>query len=82
MKAIRRFTVRTVLPGPLQPLEELVLNLRWSWHNETIELFRSVDPELWDAVRHDPVRLLGEVSAERLAALAGDRRFLRRLQDA
>ncbi|MGH3388140.1 MAG: alpha-glucan family phosphorylase, partial [Actinomadura sp.] len=42
----------------------------------------SVDPELWDAVRHDPVRLLGEVSAERLAALAGDRRFLRRLQDA
>jgi glycogen phosphorylase len=82
VKAIRRFTVRTVLPEPLRPLEELVLNLRWSWHNETIELFRSVDPELWESVRHDPVRLLGEVSAERLAALAGDRRFLRRLQDA
>jgi starch phosphorylase len=82
VKAIRRFTVRTVLPEPLRQLEELVLNLRWSWHNETIELFRSVDPALWETVRHDPVKLLGEVSAERLTALAADRRFLRRLQDA
>jgi starch phosphorylase len=79
VKAIRRFTVRTVLPAELQQLEELVLNLRWSWHHETLDLFRSVDPELWEAVGHDPVRLLGEVSSERLAALAADRRFLRRL---
>ncbi len=82
VKAIRRFTVRTVLPEPLQPLEELVLNLRWSWHPETLDLFASVDPELWEATRHDPVRLLGEVSAERLAALTNDRRFLRALDDA
>ncbi|GAA2093363.1 glycosyltransferase family 1 protein [Actinomadura alba] len=82
VKAIRRFTVRTVLPEPLRQLEELVLNLRWSWHNETLDLFRSVDPDLWESVRHDPVKLLGEVSPQRLAALAADRRFLRRLQDA
>ena len=82
MKAIRRFTVRTVLPEPLRPLEELVLNLRWSWHSETLELFRAVDPDLWDAVGHDPVRLLGEVSADRLTALAADKRFLRRLGEA
>jgi glycogen phosphorylase len=82
VKAIRRFTVRTVLPEPLQPLEELVLNLRWSWHHETLELFRSVDPDLWETVHHDPVRLLGEVSAARLAVLAADKRFLRRLDDA
>ncbi|WP_457028054.1 alpha-glucan family phosphorylase [Kitasatospora sp. P5_F3] len=81
MKAIRRFTVRTVLPEQLQPLHELALNLRWSWHPETRELFRSVDPEVWSAVGEDPVRLLGEVPAARLAALAADRRFLRRLGD-
>ncbi|MGP4027818.1 alpha-glucan family phosphorylase [Actinomadura sp. 3N407] len=81
MKAIRRFTVRTVLPEPLRQLEELVLNLRWSWHHETLDLFRAVDPALWQAVHHDPVRLLGEVAPERLARLAEDRRFLRRLQD-
>ncbi|HET9381080.1 MAG TPA: alpha-glucan family phosphorylase [Streptomyces sp.] len=76
MKAIRRFTVRPVLPEPLRPLSELARNLRWSWHAETRDLFRSVDPRQWDG---DPVRLLGGVSPGRLAELAGDAEFLRRL---
>ncbi|MEC4019720.1 alpha-glucan family phosphorylase [Streptomyces sp. H27-D2] len=79
MKAIRRFTVRPVLPEPLRPLSDLARNLRWSWHPETRELFQAVDPAGWQAAGCDPVRLLGAVSAERLAALAEDRRFLRRL---
>jgi starch phosphorylase len=79
VKAIRRFTVRPVLPEPLGPLSDLARNLRWSWHTETRELFRCVDPEGWRAVGGDPVRLLGNVSATRMAELAKDRRFLRRL---
>ncbi|MFI1827933.1 alpha-glucan family phosphorylase [Streptomyces sp. NPDC020412] len=79
MKAIRRFTVRPVLPAPLHPLSDLARNLRWSWHTETRELFQAVDPDGWRRVGGDPVRLLGSVSAARLAELAGDRRFLRRL---
>jgi starch phosphorylase len=82
VKAIRRFTVRTVLPEPLQALGELALNLRWSWHPETRDLFREVEPETWEAAGRDPVRLLGQVAPARLAALAVDRRFLRRLGDA
>ncbi|MFJ7267926.1 alpha-glucan family phosphorylase [Streptomyces sp. NPDC099050] len=79
MKAIRRFTVRPVLPETLSPLADLARNLRWSWHAETRELFQSVDPEGWQAACGDPVRLLGAVSAARITELAGDRRFLRRL---
>ncbi|MFF7727439.1 alpha-glucan family phosphorylase [Streptomyces sp. NPDC008001] len=79
MKAIRRFSVRPVLPEPLRPLSELARNLRWSWHPETRELFQAVDPEGWRAAAGDPLRLLGSVPAERLAALADDRRFRRRL---
>ena len=79
MKAIRRFTVRPVLPDPLRPLSDLARNLRWSWHTETRDLFQSVDPERWAACEGDPVRLLGSVPPARLAELAGDRRFLRRL---
>ncbi len=70
MRALRRFTVRLALPQPLAPLGELVMNLRWSWHPQSLDLFRSVDPQTWDAVGQDPVRLLGEVSPERLAELA------------
>ncbi|MFF8944850.1 glycosyltransferase family 1 protein [Streptomyces sp. NPDC014864] len=79
MKAIRRFTVRPVLPEPLRPLSELARNLRWSWHAETRDLFQSVDPERWASSGGDPVRLLGSVAPARLAELGADRRFLRRL---
>ncbi|MGW2651895.1 glycosyltransferase family 1 protein [Streptomyces sp. NPDC001393] len=79
MKAIRRFTVRPVLPEPLRPLSDLARNLRWSWHAETRDLFQSVDPEAWAAAGGDPVRTLGRVRPARLAELAADRRFLRRL---
>ncbi|MEU4577147.1 alpha-glucan family phosphorylase [Nonomuraea sp. ATR24] len=82
MRAIRRFTVRTVLPAELAALGELVHNLRWSWHPETMDLFAEVDAALWEQVGHDPVALLGAVGHERLAELAADRRFQRRLADA
>ena len=45
VRAIRRFTVRPVLPEPLQALGELAGNLRWSWHPETQDLFESVDAD-------------------------------------
>jgi starch phosphorylase len=80
VRALRRFTVRLALPEPLAPLGELVMNLRWSWHHPSLDLFASVDPETWEAVDKDPVRLLGEVSPERLAELAQDQDFLTRLQ--
>ncbi|WP_030421362.1 glycosyltransferase family 1 protein [Streptomyces sp. SCSIO 75703] len=79
MKAIRRLTVRPVLPDPLRPLSDLARNLRWSWHTETRELFRSVDPGCWSACGADPVRLLGTVPPARLAELAADPGFLERL---
>ncbi len=79
MRALRRFTVRLALPTPLAPLAELVLNLRWSWHFASLDLFESIDPDAWQAVGHDPVRLLGEVSPERIAELAGDQDFLGRM---
>jgi starch phosphorylase len=82
VRAIRRLTVRTVLPHELEPLGELVSNLRWSWHQKTQDVFAAVDPELWEQVGRDPVRLLGEVPSERLAELVKDEVFLARVRDA
>jgi len=69
--------VRPVLPDALQPLGDLVNNLRWCWHPETQDLFETVDPDLWRECKYDPVRLLGSVSSRRLRQLAADRKFLR-----
>ncbi|MEU3395117.1 alpha-glucan family phosphorylase [Streptomyces filamentosus] len=77
MKAIRRFTVRPVLPDTLRPLAALARNLRWSWHEPTRALFDSLAPE--GLAGADPVRVLGALEAARLTALAADPGFLARL---
>jgi glycogen phosphorylase len=84
MKALRSFTVRPRLPSALGCLEDLAMNLRWSWDARTRDLFRWVDPDAWESGRHDPVRLLGSVSRNRLAQLESDpgfRSFLSEVHD-
>ncbi|WP_435771659.1 alpha-glucan family phosphorylase [Nocardioides sp. SYSU DS0651] len=79
MRAIRRFTVRPVLPAPLAALGELAANLRWSWDRATQDLFHAADPDLWQSTGRDPVRLLGEVPADRWEQLATDESFVQRV---
>jgi starch phosphorylase len=82
VRAIRRFTVRVTLPQPLAPLHDLMLNLRWSWHPPTVELFESIDPAGWAASGGDPVAMLSSMRPGQLGALAGNEDFLRRLDAA
>lgn len=72
VKAIRRFTVRTVLPEPIRPLARLASNLRWSWHRPTRELFATLNPRIWAESGNDPVSFLGLASREEFAELAAD----------
>ncbi|TFC13044.1 glycosyltransferase family 1 protein [Cryobacterium algoritolerans] len=76
MKAIRKFTVRTVLPESLAALDELAGNLRWSWHEPTRQLFEHIAPELWREIGADPVALLGSVDPARLEALSRDHDYV------
>jgi starch phosphorylase len=79
VKALRRFTVRTHLPDRLAALEQLSVNLQWSWHKPTQDLFAAIDENLWAQCGGDPVELLGAISPTRLDELAVDREFLDRL---
>ncbi|MCW2842121.1 MAG: alpha-glucan phosphorylase, partial [Nocardioides sp.] len=80
MRAIRRFTVRPVLPPALAALGELAGNLRWSWHPATQDVFAALDADLWESTGHDPVKLLGAVGRARFDELAADASFLERLR--
>jgi starch phosphorylase len=82
VRAIRRFTVRTVLPEPLAALGELALNLRWSWHPSTRNLFFGIDEQRWAVAAGDPVRLLGMLTPEELSRLAQDPAFVERVRTA
>ncbi len=73
--------MRAAFPDQLAKLVDIVDNLRWSWHPDSLDLFESVDPQLWQDCRQNPGRMLGEISPQRIDKLAKDRRFLRRLDD-
>jgi starch phosphorylase len=59
-----------VLPERIGRLSELAYNLWWSWHPEAQRLFSEVDPVLWEAVYHSPVRFLNEVRRRSLDVAA------------
>src|SRR2546429_3867324 len=56
-----------------------MLNLRWSWHADTRDLFAAIDPAGRPEAGRDPPALLGEVPPEHLARLAADPGYLARL---
>ena len=66
------------MPRTLERLPELAQNLWWSWHSDARDLFRGLDETLWRETRHNPVRLLHEITPERLTRAAEDPDTLRR----
>ncbi|MEO7754602.1 MAG: alpha-glucan family phosphorylase [Terracoccus sp.] len=82
MKAIRRFSVRTVLPSRIEGLGDLASNLRWSWHPPTRDLFESIDAKKWAGANEDPVKLLSRLSGTQLEQLAADDDFVARVDAA
>ena len=62
MLKLRTYTVVPAIPDALAPLRELAHNLWYSWNEPARELFRRLDPDLWDDVTGNPVRLLAHVS--------------------
>ncbi|MGO8917352.1 MAG: alpha-glucan family phosphorylase [Stellaceae bacterium] len=67
------------LPAELAPLEDLALDLRWTWSHEADALWKRVDAEAWDRTRN-PWTILQNVSTEQLRELADDRSFVDHLE--
>ena len=71
-----------MLPPQLSHLDRLAANLRWSWHAPTRDLFAWLDPQLWERVEHNPVRMVDSLSADRLADLSASADVVERVDAA
>ena len=80
-RPVKTFTAVPSLPPSIERLRELAYNVRWAWHEDTLDLFRRLDPELWTETDHNPVRLLGTIPQQRLLEAAGDEGYLAQLHD-
>jgi starch phosphorylase len=55
-------------------LAELALDMRWSWNHATDEVWRRLDPGLWE-ITHNPWVVLQTVSRERIERTLADAAF-------
>ncbi|MFT3686299.1 MAG: DUF3417 domain-containing protein [Phycisphaerales bacterium] len=76
---IQSFRVVPYLPEALKPLLEIGNNLWWTWNVEAISLFSRLDRELWEATKHNPVKLLGSIGQEKLDRAAADKTYIHQL---
>ena len=55
-------------------LAELALDMRWSWNHATDEVWRQLDPELWE-ITHNPWVVLQTVSRDQIERVLADPGF-------
>jgi glycogen phosphorylase len=77
--SLLRSTVRE-LPTTLQQLETLSWNYWWAWAPDGAEVFRDLDPGLWQQCEQNPRAVLAQISDLRLTQMAADPTFTDRIQ--
>jgi starch phosphorylase len=64
----------------INELAELALNLHWSWNHAADELWKRLDPQLWEATQN-PWVILQTVSREKIEAALEEPEFRQRLDN-
>lgn len=74
--AWRDITIESRVPAQLSVLQEMAHNVWWVWNNEATEMFKAIDPELWNAVGENPVLMLNRTSYERFEEIIADKALM------
>ena len=71
--------VKSHIPEALKKLDELSHNLWWCWNTEALDLFSSLDTELWHKARRNPIDLLRSIDYDRLIELSKNEEIIRKM---
>jgi starch phosphorylase len=64
-------------PEELINLKKIALNLWWSWNPRARELFRQIDPYLWEELSHNPISLLKRLDDNDFKTLLNNQEFMK-----
>lgn len=76
----KELIVRSRLPEQLKCLDELAHNMWWVWNYEAQDLWKSLDEQLFEEVKHNPVLLLERLSYDRKEAIVKDPAIMSRVK--
>lgn len=75
----RKIMVKPNYPDRLQPLLNLTRNLWWTWNPDAIELFESINPQLFEKSGHNPIALLESLNYQMIQQLENNAEFMARM---
>ena len=76
---LQHFSTR-VLPAGLEFLAELSFDLRWTYNHRADELFKTLDPYLWE-LTHNPYLIIETVSLDHCNNLSKNKTFINNLNN-
>ena len=71
--------VKSHIPEALKKRDELSHNLWWCWNTDALDLFSSLDTELWHKARRNPIDLLRSIDYDRLIELSKNEEIIRKM---
>nr|WP_297227903.1 alpha-glucan family phosphorylase [uncultured Prevotella sp.] len=74
-------TIKSSLPKELKCLDEIAHNMWWAWNYEGRDLFKSLDPDLYEKVNANPVLLLERLSYDRKEAIVKDKETMAKVKN-
>ena len=65
------------LPEPIKGLQDIALNLWWTWSPKGKNLFKVLNPYLWKESGHNPILMLKNMSSAELEEACDNEHFMR-----
>ena len=73
---ITQFNVIPNVPDKLKALNDISMNMWFTWNWEAIELYVRLDAALWEKSYQNPIWTLGAIAQEKLERAASDKNYL------
>ncbi len=80
MNRLHSLSVLPTLPKKLERLQQIAMDLHWTWHPDAVDLFERLDPELWVESDQNPLFMLSAIGQDRLEEAEKDEGFMDHLQ--
>jgi starch phosphorylase len=77
MATFQTLSVLPTLPERIQNLKDLAYSFWCSWNPEAENLFKQLNPRLWNAVQYNPAKFLRYISQRRLDSASKNQEFLK-----
>lgn len=77
----RKILINPSIPSTLEGISRLAKNLWWSWNQDALDLFESIDKDVWYKVKFNPMALIEELPLERWRELAADKSFMKKFKE-